>query len=484
VRQGGVLSPHLYKTYIDGLIQLLEHQGDGVYIGSTFVGSPAVADDVMLLTESPLRLQFMLNTATRYSNRERYNIHPLKSATAQFSSSKLPSDFEWQLAGSSMGVSDSVTHLGITHCGAPVREHLHAEWIRDKVKTTRKTVYALMGTGLHGANGVDPLTGVRIYELYALPKLLYGMDVAETNKTQLSSLEDLHRGILRALQSLPNRVANAAVYLLAGSMPVEGFIHTRKLSLIGAIARMDNSTLAEICLRQCSLKDVDSASWFKDTELLLLKYGLPTSRALFQDPVPKDKWKAQVRKAVSGFWTTSLLHDAQAKTSLRWLNLQHVHVGVVHHCWWYVMPSVKDVRRAAVKVKMLTGTYPTQERLASWDSRGNVLPACPLCQSAVETLDHMLLWCPATHTSRCKELSTIAKAVQDRVGVCAWRIISSQDVYLMQLLLDSSHLVDAELLPVDSLLTELLELHSRRLCYTIHCRRAFLMEEILMKKKK
>jgi retron-type reverse transcriptase len=63
VRQGGVLSPRLYKEYIDGLLQRLEAEGDGLHIGTTYVGSPTVADDVLLLTHSPLDLQVMLDSA-------------------------------------------------------------------------------------------------------------------------------------------------------------------------------------------------------------------------------------------------------------------------------------------------------------------------------------------------------------------------------------------------------------------------------------
>jgi hypothetical protein len=121
VRQGGVLSPQLYKSYIDGLLKQLEHEGDGMFIGATFVGSPTVADDVMLLAQTPLRLQFMLDTSTRYSKRERYDIHPQKSAIAQFSNTRQLTTFQWQLADTTTGPSDVVNHLGISHQGVPAR---------------------------------------------------------------------------------------------------------------------------------------------------------------------------------------------------------------------------------------------------------------------------------------------------------------------------------------------------------------------------
>jgi hypothetical protein len=37
------------------------------------------------------------------------------------------------------------------------------------------TMYALMNTGLHESNRINPSVALRIYEAYVLPKLLYGM---------------------------------------------------------------------------------------------------------------------------------------------------------------------------------------------------------------------------------------------------------------------------------------------------------------------
>ena len=43
-------------------------------------------------------------------------------------------------------------------------------------------------------------------------------------KTDIQSLESYHRTTLRELQSLPKRTAKCAVYLLAGTLPLEGLI--------------------------------------------------------------------------------------------------------------------------------------------------------------------------------------------------------------------------------------------------------------------
>ena len=50
VRQGGVLSPHLYKAYINRLLIQLQDNHNGYCIGHVYVGSLTSADDPTLLS--------------------------------------------------------------------------------------------------------------------------------------------------------------------------------------------------------------------------------------------------------------------------------------------------------------------------------------------------------------------------------------------------------------------------------------------------
>ncbi len=49
VRQGGVLSTHLYKQYLNELLNDLENHNIGISIGNTYAGCPTCADDIVLL---------------------------------------------------------------------------------------------------------------------------------------------------------------------------------------------------------------------------------------------------------------------------------------------------------------------------------------------------------------------------------------------------------------------------------------------------
>ena len=54
-------------------------------------------------------------------------------------------------------------------------------------------MYSLMPAGLHGNTGLDPQTAVHVFQIYVLPVLLYGREVAVPSKSHLDTLEKFFR---------------------------------------------------------------------------------------------------------------------------------------------------------------------------------------------------------------------------------------------------------------------------------------------------
>ncbi|CAC5411757.1 unnamed protein product [Mytilus coruscus] len=104
--------------------------------------------------------------------------------------------------------------------------------IKERIQIARRTQYALMGSGVHGTNGLNPAISYQIYKTYVIPRLTYGLEVLPLTKSNIEELEIFHRKNLRHLQSLPERTSNAVVLLLLGALPIEAEIHKRQLSLL------------------------------------------------------------------------------------------------------------------------------------------------------------------------------------------------------------------------------------------------------------
>jgi hypothetical protein len=339
VRQGGVLSPDLYKMYINDLLKGYEEHPSSFRIGTVCVGTPTVADDVCLLSATGVGMQAMLQEAHRYSCRERY--HPQKRAVIPLGQPALHYMDKFTLGDCDIRTTVTAEHLGLTRCTWRMQSDLIT---KQKVSLGRRTVYSLMGTGLHGTNGLDAKTSYRIYKTYVLPRVTYGLEVIHLKKDNINSLETMYRELLRMFQSLPPRTANVATYLLIGAAPIEAEIDMRRLSLLGSIVRSADTTLRELAVRQVAVKEPDSKSWFVATTKLLIKYDLPSLSELLHNPPEKQGWQREVKKVVKSHWCTHLINQATTKTTLYLLNMGELKLGSFHPCWDTVEPSTKDVR--------------------------------------------------------------------------------------------------------------------------------------------
>ena len=122
--------------------------------------------------------------------------------------------------------------------------------VNERMSLARKTSYSLMNSGLHGANGLNAETAYVIFRAYLLPRLLYGLEVLSLTKGQLDQLSNYHIQTLRNMQSLPQRTASAAVYMLLGALPLEAELHKSQLSLFHSVVVSENECLKSLVQRQ------------------------------------------------------------------------------------------------------------------------------------------------------------------------------------------------------------------------------------------
>ena len=203
VRQGGILSTDCYKLYKNNALLRVEKSGFGASIGTVFCGAPTCADDVLLMTDDPDELQLMLDIAFDYSGMENYLLQPVKSVIVVAEPSKRAAtkatadrgDREWNLGGVPMPQVESTTHMGMPRGTVKFA----TEEVTVNIQKARRSMYSLMPAGLHGENGLDPQTVVHIFQVYVIPVLLYGLEVAVPSRANLDTLERFLRTSLKQI---------------------------------------------------------------------------------------------------------------------------------------------------------------------------------------------------------------------------------------------------------------------------------------------
>lgn len=72
----------------------------------------------------------------------------------------------------------------------------------------------------------------KIYQVYVIPKLLYGLEVLSLNKKQLDKLEKFHIENLKYIQTLTTHTANSMVYLLLGVLLIKAKIEKKEIRIV------------------------------------------------------------------------------------------------------------------------------------------------------------------------------------------------------------------------------------------------------------
>ena len=103
-----------------------------------------------------------------------------------------------------------------------------------------------MGADLHGENGLDPDTSIHLLQTYVIPLLVYGLEVVLPTEVFLDKLDRVHKNFIKQILSLPQNVADPAIYIIVRALPVEAIIHTRALSLFGSGSRLDDCLLRKV----------------------------------------------------------------------------------------------------------------------------------------------------------------------------------------------------------------------------------------------
>jgi hypothetical protein len=404
VRQGGIPSTTDYKLYIDPLLKDFETSDVGLHIGSTYVGSPTCADDIVLLTKSIFSLQYLVTTAEHYAKKEHYTIHPTKSVVSVYNSGVQNTTWNelapWHMDQEPMTVTAITTHLGVTRTAES--STTVSPFISERLKIGRRSLYALMGAGLHGLNGLSPTTSFKLYLTYILPRLISAVETVVLNQTEKNALEGFHRGTLRQIQNLPPRTAIPAIYLLMGALPIEAELDKRKLTLFGSIVRDKVPKICNIAERQLVMKDLDSKSWFCEIVQLAYQYGLPSPHDILESPPSKGVWKNQIARAVTYYWSTKLKQKAAKMSTLKYLTTGNFNRSDsnTHPLWATTELATRDIQRACYQVKMATGTYMLQTHRNIYSNKQEKA-TCPLCTTgAPEDYVHFTAECPDTAAER------------------------------------------------------------------------------------
>ncbi|CAG2225453.1 unnamed protein product [Mytilus edulis] len=88
---------------------------------------------------------------------------------------KKSKELNLELFNEKISEKQTIKHLGIE------RQDRNTPNVVNRISTARATMYSLMGAGLHGINGVNPLISYKLWRTFVIPRMLRGNDIIVTN---------------------------------------------------------------------------------------------------------------------------------------------------------------------------------------------------------------------------------------------------------------------------------------------------------------
>lgn len=387
VRQGGVLSSFLYLVFINDLLDELQlvHSNHPIIFDKNY-HSPALADDIACIALSPSALQSMLDTASTYASKWRFEYNASKSSILSFRAKK-----QKPLAEVDIYLGQSKIQCGIDyeHLGISINSNTKSKSrISNACSKGWKSFYAL--SDLH-ISRINPATMAHLYRSVILPSVLYGCETwNHMTKEDVRRLNSLQHGICKQIFNLPKPTRSDIVEQYMNILPIKAEIDTRKLLFLGRLCRMNTEFLPKKIFTSRLFSFLYNLSetqmgFIPDVLQLLQTYQLTDylNTWLSDGSFPsKSAWKSTVRSSVYTHQTLQRIERTAYDPDFFRFNA--VFSTSNPFIMWQYINSYSEIQNLKFTLKLIA-SKPLQTSIA-----------CVLCGHFVtDVFSHATISCPA-----------------------------------------------------------------------------------------
>ena len=226
VRQGSVLSPHLYNFYTKDIIKGIRAMNSGTCLNKMNTSIVAFADDIILLSSTLKGLQDMVDRCVQLG----------KEHLIKFNDKT-----QFVISGKSMFMNPTITVNGATIKPKQNLIHLGFNWglsnsgyltlrhhKNDRINKLWATTATLVSSGIRK---LHPKSIATIYQSVVVPQLLYGLEIVDMTRSELNQLDIQGRVCLKSLLGLSKFCKNYVMNVF-DQMEISSIIVNRRAQLL------------------------------------------------------------------------------------------------------------------------------------------------------------------------------------------------------------------------------------------------------------
>ena len=236
VRQGGVLSPHLFTIYLDDLFSILKETKVGCYIMNLFVSAVIYADDICLLAPCRSALQTLLNVCENYGLKWSLTYNPSKSKTMIFGTCKSVKPLT--MYGSELQLVNEVKYLGVT----VVSGRTFSINISPTLRKFRSAANTILNAHKKSS---EPVLMKLIYAV-AVPLLTYACESIPITSRQINEMTVALNDVIRRVFSFHRWESVTYLRQMCGFLSITEIVRYQTDRFFKLFPRTDNPTLIRL----------------------------------------------------------------------------------------------------------------------------------------------------------------------------------------------------------------------------------------------
>ena len=170
VLQGSKLGPILFNLFIDDLLKELNHSKLGATIGPVHIAALGFADDIVLITDKPWKLQDLLNIRSSRGSKNCMSFHASKCKVMILNGGS--TQVKFTLDNTELRIVSTFRYLGVMLTSNYIT-NLFKEHFQTALEKARSRASAIRGFGF-SKNGLRVKSAVKLYKLQVRPLLKFG----------------------------------------------------------------------------------------------------------------------------------------------------------------------------------------------------------------------------------------------------------------------------------------------------------------------
>ena len=378
LRQGGGLSATLYGQHIAKVIEHLEDNEIGGYIGKTRVPAIGWQDDVTGITTTNRELNRMTKLIVEKADENKiYFSEDDKCKLLSINKKKYGKEEEEAVL--KLGTIPLKKVVEAKVLGYTFNEEGNNTAHIDGKQQQTTAMIANMGLSIKAMN-MENMFGqsmLILHERCFVPKLGSGLTGFSIKETEMMRIEAIERNILRNYLNLPQSSPKTALYIEFGVLPIKMDLYKRKMMMWNRLNGEESNDLMKDVVKE-QVKNV--LPWFRQ----IVKIGKDLDIDIIQGrKMEKEKWKSIVKKKIMIATEKELRDETEKLKKYKEIAKDEIEVGKQKR---YMRLPVK---KAASLFRARTNQLDPSPRKPYWSRKWR----CRFCREKTQDTKHYILEC-------------------------------------------------------------------------------------------